>query len=82
MEALVIERSSLPEPLSSYITSELVSISKENGNVVLSPARERVFDMDEIDKVTQKWHKIFGDGRMSTEDFILRKSVEKTLEES
>jgi len=73
MEVLVIERNSLPESISSYIKSELVNVSKENGSVILSPVGEKVYDMGEIDRVTKKWHKIFSDGRMSTDDFIKQK---------
>jgi hypothetical protein len=43
---------------------------------------EKGYDMEKIAKVTQKWHKMFSDRRISTEDFIMQKSVEKALEES
>jgi hypothetical protein len=75
MTTLVIERSSLPEPIYSYIKSELVNVSKENSGVVLSSAEAKVYDIEKIAKITQKWHKMFGDGRISTDDFIRQKSM-------
>jgi hypothetical protein len=72
MTTLVIERSSLPEPIYSYIKSELVNVSKENRGVVLSSAEDKVYD---IAKITPKWHKMFGGGGISTDNFIRQKSM-------
>jgi virulence-associated protein VagC len=85
MEALVIDRNSLPESISSYIESEQVEVSRKSGSVVLSPTDKKI-DVEErirrMEETTQKWHKMFSDGRMSTEDFIRQKAVEKALEEN
>jgi virulence-associated protein VagC len=84
MEALVINRWALPEPISSYIDSDRVEVSRENGRVVLSPVAETA---DDIKKRKREWkeaikelHKMFSDGKMSSEDFIKQKDQELELE--
>ena len=72
METLVIDRKILPEPIFSYIQSEKIKISKENGNVVLSPVESKP-NIDEL-------FGMFSDGKLSSEDFIKQKTFEKEME--
>ena len=72
MESLVIDRNMLPEPIFSYIDSEKIRISEENGNVILSPIKNKP-NIDEL-------FGIFNDGKMSSNDFIKQKAIEKEME--
>jgi len=72
MESLVIDRNMLPEPIFSYIHSEKIRISEENGNVILSPIKNKP-NIDEL-------FGIFNDGKMSSNDFIKQKAIEKEME--
>jgi len=72
MESLVIDRNMLPEPILSYIQSEKIRISEENGNVILSPIKSKP-NIDEL-------FGIFNDGKMSSNDFIKQKAIEKEME--
>jgi len=69
---LVIDRQILPEPIFSYIHSEKIRIFKENGNVVLSPIKNRP-NVNEL-------FGMFDDGKLSSDDFIKQKSIERDLE--
>ena len=40
MESVVLSRNSLLEPIFSYIQSERILVSAENGNVVLKPVNQ------------------------------------------
>ena len=70
METLVINRGILPEPIFSFINSEKIRVFRENGNVVLSPIVKKT----KIDDLYGKYNKL------SSEDFIKQKAVEKELE--
>ena len=72
MEALVIDRGILPEPIFSYVQSEKIQIFEENGNVVLSPVKNKP-NADEL-------FGMFSDGKLSSDGFIRRKAVEKAME--
>ena len=72
METLVIDRKILPEPIFSYIQSEKVKISEENGNLVLSPVKNKP-DVNEL-------FGMFNDGKLSSNDFIKQKTIEKDME--
>jgi len=72
MEALIVERKILPEPIFSCIQSERVRVFQENGNVVLSPVGNRP-NANEL-------FGMFSDGKLSTEGFIRQKAVEKEIE--
>jgi virulence-associated protein VagC len=84
METLVIDRYNLPEPISRYIESDKVEISSENGRVILSPVEETPEYIEERirrrKEATRKLHEMFSDGRMTSEDFIRDKAIEKALE--
>jgi len=70
METMVINRSILPEPIFSYIKTEKINVFWENGNVVLSP----VMKQTKIDELCGKYDKL------SSEEFIKQKAIEKELE--
>jgi hypothetical protein len=72
MEPVIINREILPEPISSYIHSAKVKVSEENGNVILSPIKEKP-NLDEL-------FGMFSDGKLSTEQFIAQKAIEKEME--
>ena len=72
MEAHVIDRKILPEPILSYFHAEKVRIFEENGNIVLSPFKNKL-DVDEL-------FGMFSDGKLSSEGFIKQKTFEKEME--
>ena len=72
MQSIVIDRQILPEPIFSYLQSEKIKIFEENGNIVLSPLK--------IKPNINELFGMFSDGKLSSEDFIKDKAVEKELE--
>jgi len=72
MESLVIDRKILPEPILSCIQSEKIRIFEENGNIVLSPIKNKP-NVNEL-------FGMFNDGKMSSNDFIKQKAIEKEME--
>ena len=72
MEALVIDREILPEPILSYFQAEKVRIFEENGNIILSPIKNKL-DANEL-------FGMFNDGKLSSEGFIRQKTLEKKIE--
>ncbi|MDR0568447.1 MAG: hypothetical protein LBG87_04510 [Spirochaetaceae bacterium] len=72
MESMVIDRQILPEPIFSYIHSEKIRIFKENGNVILSPLKNKP-DINEL-------FGMFTDGKLSSDDFIKQNAFEKEME--
>jgi hypothetical protein len=68
----VIDRQILPEPIFSYIDSEKIRIFEENGNIVLSPFKNKP-NVNEL-------FGMFNDGKLSSDDFIRQKSIEKEME--
>jgi len=72
METLVLNREILPEPLFSYIQSEKIRVIEENGNVVLSPVKNKP-SVNEL-------FGMFNDGKLSSKEFIKQKAFEKEME--
>jgi hypothetical protein len=72
MESFIISREILPEPIISYIHSAKIKIFEENGNIILSPIKEKP-NLDEL-------FGMFSDGKLSTEKFIKQKAIEKEME--
>ena len=72
METLVIDRKILPEPILSYVQSEKIRIFEENGNIVLSPVKNKL-NANEL-------FGMFNDGKLSSFDFIKQKAIEKEME--
>jgi hypothetical protein len=73
MESLIIDSGLLPEAIASYIHSDRIAVSRENGKVVLSPARQR----PDMGKIFCR----YADGKLSSEEFIREKSSERELED-
>jgi len=72
METLVIDRKILPEPIFSYVPYEKIRIFEENGNIVLSPVKNKP-NVNEL-------FGMFNDGKLSSYDFIKQKDIEKEKE--
>ena len=72
METIIIDRKILPEPIFSCIQSEKIRIFEENGNVVLSPIKNKP-NVDEL-------YGMFNEGKLSSKDFIRQKAIEKEME--
>jgi hypothetical protein len=72
MESMIIDRKILPEPIFSYIHSEKIKIFEENGNIILAPVVKKP-DVNEL-------FGMFNDGKLSSDDFIKQKAVEKEME--
>ena len=70
MDTMVINRGILPEPIFSFIKSEKIKVFRENGNVILSP----ILKHNKIEELYGKFNKL------SSEDFIKQKIIEKELE--
>jgi hypothetical protein len=69
---MVIDRQILPEPIISYLHSEKIRMFEENGNIVLSPLKTNT-DVNEL-------FGMFNDGKLSSEDFIREKAIEKEMD--
>ena len=72
METLIIDRKILPEPIFSYVRSEKIQIFEENGNIVLSPLKNNL-NANEL-------FGMFNDGKLSSNDFIKQKTIEREME--
>jgi predicted small integral membrane protein len=72
MESVIIDRTILPEVIISYIHSEKIKIAEENGNIILSPVKEKP-NLNELVGM-------FSDGKLSTKKFIEQKAIEIELE--
>ena len=72
MKSMIIDRKILPELIFSYIHSEKIRVFEENGNIILSPLKAKP-DVNEL-------FGMFSDGKLSSENFIREKVVEKEME--
>jgi len=72
MQSMVIDRQILPEPLVSFIHSEKIRLIEEDGNIILSPLK--------INPNVNELFGMFNDGKLSSEDFIKEKALEKEME--
>ncbi|MDR1248946.1 MAG: hypothetical protein LBK63_06555 [Treponema sp.] len=73
MEAIIIDRETLPETIISYIHSKKVKLVEENGNIILSPINDQYL-------ILEKSFGMFSDGKLSSERFMKEKEIEKKLE--
>ena len=71
MESVVISRSSLPEPIYSYIQSEKILVSAENGSVILKPVKKK----NNIEELCGKYPKL------STKRFLEERRKEEGLDD-
>jgi virulence-associated protein VagC len=69
---MVINRQILPEPIFSYLHSEKVRLLKEDDNIILTPIKNKP-NVNEL-------RGMFSDGKISTDDFIAQKALEKEIE--
>jgi virulence-associated protein VagC len=73
MSDVVLDVQVLPEMIFSKISSKKVRIHEENGSIVLTPIVEKKQNFDVL-------FGMFSDGRISTEDYMKEKQIEKELE--
>ena len=74
MSDMVLDVQTLPEIVFSKIASEKVRIHEENGSIILTPIIEKKQNFDVL-------FGMFSDGRISTEEFMKEKQLEKELED-
>jgi len=72
MQSIVIDRNILPEPIISCFHSEKIRMFEEDGKIVLSPLK--------INPNVNELFGMFNDGKLSSEDFIKEKELEKGME--
>ncbi|MDR2869305.1 MAG: hypothetical protein LBV04_02535 [Deferribacteraceae bacterium] len=76
MESIIIDKETLSETIFFYINSEKICLTKENdGTIILSPIKEKSV------AILEKSFGMFSDGKLSSENFIKNKALEKELEE-
>jgi hypothetical protein len=69
---MVIDRQILPEPIFSYLHSEKIRLLKNDDNVILTPVKNKP-NVNEL-------LGMFKDGKISSDDFIAQKRLEKEIE--
>ena len=74
MSDMVLDVQTLPEMIFSRISTEKVKFHEENGSIVLTPFIEEKRNFDVL-------FGMFSDGRISTEEFMKEKQIEKELED-
>jgi virulence-associated protein VagC len=73
MADMILDVQTLPETIFSKISTKKVKIHEENGSIVLTP----------ITEIKQNFDVLFGmfsDGKISTEEYMKEKQIEKELE--
>jgi hypothetical protein len=74
MESVIVDRKTLSETIFSYIHSERIRLTEENnGTIILSPVSGKY-------SVLEKSFGMFSDGKLSSENSIKEKQLEKELE--
>jgi hypothetical protein len=73
MSDMVLDVQTLPEMIFSKISTEKVKFHEENGSIVLTPIIEKKRNFDVL-------FGMFSDGRISTEEYMKEKQMEKELE--
>ena len=73
MADMVLDVQVLPEIITSKIPTKKVRIHEENGSIVLTPIIEEKQNFDIL-------FGMFSDGRISTEEYMKEKQIEKELE--
>ena len=73
MSDMVLDVQTLPEMIFSKISTEKVKFHEENGSIVLTPFIEKKQNFDVL-------FGMFSDGRISTEEYMKEKQIEKELE--
>jgi virulence-associated protein VagC len=73
MSEIVLDIQTLPEMIFSRISTEKVKFHEENGSIIITPFIEKKQDFDVL-------FDMFSDGRISTEEYMKEKQIEKELE--
>jgi len=73
MTDVVLDIQTLPEMIFSRISTEKVKFREENGSIIITPFIERKQNFDVL-------FGMFSDGRISTEEYMKEKQIEKELE--
>jgi virulence-associated protein VagC len=73
MADMILDIQTLPEALFSKISTKRVKIHEENGSIILTPVSEMKQSFDVL-------FGMFSDGKISTEEYMKEKQIEKELE--
>jgi hypothetical protein len=73
MSDIVLDIQALPEMIFSRISTEKVNFHEENGSILITPFIEKKQNYDIL-------FGMFSDGRISTEEYMKEKQIEKDLE--
>jgi len=73
MSDMVLDVHILPEMIFSRITAEKVNFHEENGSIVLTPIIEKKNNFDVL-------FGMFSDGKISAEEYMKEKQIEKEKE--
>jgi len=73
MSDMVLDVRTLPEMIFSRISAGKVNFHEENGAIILTPVVEKKNNFDVL-------FGMFSDGRISTEEYMKEKQLEKELE--
>jgi len=74
MSDIILNVQSLPETVFAKISTEKVRIHEENGSIILTPILENKLNFDIL-------FGMFSDGKISSEEFMMEKKIEKELED-
>jgi virulence-associated protein VagC len=73
MADMILDVQTLPETIFSRITTKKVKIHEENGSIILTPFIVKKQNFDVL-------FGMFSDGKISTEEYMKEKQIEKELE--
>jgi len=73
MTDTVLDVQTLPEVINSRISTKKVRVHEDNGSIVLTPIIEKRQNFDIL-------FGMFSDGKISTEEYMKEKQIEKELE--
>ncbi|MDR0730231.1 MAG: hypothetical protein LBF63_01085 [Treponema sp.] len=73
MSDMILDVQTLPETIFSRIHTKKVRIHEENGSIILTPIIEKKQNFDVL-------FGMFSDGKISTEEYMKEKQIEKELE--
>jgi virulence-associated protein VagC len=74
MADIILDVQTLPETVFSKISTKKVKIHEENGSIILTPVVEIKQNFDVL-------FGMFSDGKISTEEYMKEKQLEKELED-
>jgi virulence-associated protein VagC len=73
MADMILDVQTLPETILLRISTKKVKIHEENGSITLTPIAEKKQNFDIL-------FGMFSDGKLSTEEYMKEKQIEKELE--